>query len=207
MYKIEKFEVRDPKILSSILEQYPFATVTSIAEGKPFVNHFPITPESLPDGRLKLLGHMSLRNPQWRHIEAGSPLLIAFTGPHTYVNPSWYVENDVPTWNYIVVHASGRAKLVADFEGLVEVLKKTTAHMNRINKDQWDFLLPSDLERESDLLSAIIGFEIIPDELIGKFKLSQNRTQADQSRVISGLRQRNDEGSRGIADWMSKLVE
>lgn len=207
MYKVEKFEVRDPKTLLSVMEQYPFATVTSVVEGKPFVNHLPITTKMLPDGQIKLMGHMSRRNPQWRHFEVGSTVVIAFHGPHAYVNPNWYVEHDVPTWNYVVVHATGTVRLVKDYAGITEILKETTEHMNRLDSNKWKYYLPPDLEMENDLTAAIIGFEMTADEMLGKFKLSQNRSSADRKSVVAGLKRRNDEGSQRIASWMSELIE
>jgi transcriptional regulator len=41
-------------------------------------------------------------------------VLVMFHGPHAYVSPSWYADpQSVPTWNYAVVHAHGRAALLA----------------------------------------------------------------------------------------------
>ena len=100
MYRVPHYEVRDVAILHEMMEKRPLATVTSVFQEKPFVNHLPITMEGTSDGKLRLFGHMSRHNPQQEHIQDGSDLNIAFVGPHAYFNPSWYVERDVPTWNY-----------------------------------------------------------------------------------------------------------
>jgi transcriptional regulator len=205
MYRVQKFEVRDINTLVSVIDNYPFATVTSIHDGNPYVNHLPITAEIDSNG-IKLLGHMSRSNPQWQHLRDGSRVTIAFQGPHAYINPSWYTANDVPTWNYVVVHANGRALIVDGYDGLIHILKKTAAHMNRIHEDKWDFYLPGDLTSERDLTSAIIGFEMRPDEIIGKFKLSQTRSRVDQLRVIDALGSRPDENSKQLKVWMSKIL-
>jgi transcriptional regulator len=207
MYKVDKYEVTDLNILYSVIEKYPFATVLSAVDGDPFVNHLPITAEKLSDGKLRLLGHMSTRNPQWRYFESGAKALIAFNGPNTYINPNWYTENDVPTWNYISVHAKGSVQLIKDYKGLLEILKKTTDQMNHMYSEKWDFYLPPDLQSESDVTNSIIGFELIPTQLIGKFKLSQNRNWEDQKNVIAGLSARSDEESQQVAKWMSKLTK
>jgi len=202
MYKVKLYEVQDPASLREVIEEFPFATVTSVCDGKPFVNHLPIILEAAEDGGIRLLGHMSRRNPQWEHMRDDSELVIAFHGPHTYINPSWYAVNNVPTWNYVVVHASGRASLIEDYAGLVRILKRTTDHMNRRYPDQWDFFLPEDLASEYDLTAAIIGFQMIPETLEGKFKLSQNRSKEDRDGAVTGLRGRADEGSRTVREWM-----
>jgi transcriptional regulator len=206
MYKVKQYEVRDVSILREVIEKYPFATVTSVCEGKAYVNHLPITGEISSSGKLCLIGHMSRRNSQWEHIRDGSELLIAFQGPHAYINPSWYTENDVPTWNYVVVHAAGPATLIEDHAGLIRILKQLTDHMNRSHEDQWNFFLPDDLKSERDITSAIIGFQMIPVELIGKFKLSQTRSKEDQIRVTESLGSRRDDSSRQLQKWMSKYL-
>jgi transcriptional regulator len=206
MYKVKQYEVSDVSILREVIEKYPFATVTSVCEGKAYVNHLPITGEISSSGKLCLIGHMSRRNSQWEHIRDGSELLIAFQGPHAYINPSWYTENDVPTWNYVVVHAAGPATLIEDHAGLIRILKQLTDHMNRSHEDQWNFFLPDDLKSERDITSAIIGFQMIPVELIGKFKLSQTRSKEDQIRVTESLGSRRDDSSRQLQKWMSKYL-
>lgn len=185
------------------MEKYPFATVISVVDGEPFVNHLPINAEKLSDGKIRLLGHMSTRNPQWRYFESGANALIAFNGPNTYINPNWYTENDVPTWNYISVHATGAVRLIKDYKGLMEILRKTTDQMNSMYSEKWDFYLPPDLQSESDVTNSIIGFEVIPNKIIGKFKLSQNRSTQDQQNIIVGLAAREDEASQLVAKWMS----
>jgi predicted FMN-binding regulatory protein PaiB len=105
-----------------------------------------------------------------------------------------------------VVHAAGPATLIEDHAGLIRILKQLTDHMNRSHEDQWDFFLPDDLKSEQDLTSAIIGFQMIPVELIGKFKLSQTRSKEDQIRVTESLGSRRDDSSRQLQKWMSKYL-
>ena len=57
-------------------------------------------------GGLKIRGHVARANPHWKQLANGSPVLVMFHGPHTYVSPSWYADTQsVPTWNYAVVRA------------------------------------------------------------------------------------------------------
>ncbi len=154
-----------------------------------------------------LWGHMSRRNLQWETFKSDSEITVAFHGPHSYINPSWYTENDVPTWNYIAVQIRGRPTLIEDPKGLIKILKKTTEHMNSINEDQWDFYIPSDLSSPDELTSAIIGFLIHPTDIVGKFKLSQNRSLNDRKGVIHGLEKRSDDFSKSIRTWMLKSLE
>jgi transcriptional regulator len=158
--------------------------------------------ERLPNGSIKLLGHLARRNPQWVHFRGNQSVLAIFNGPHSYITPSWYVSGrDVPTWNYAVVHASGPVKLIEDFDGLTDILKKMTARFES-GPRRWEFELPDDLTDASALTSAIVGFELLAEKIDAKFKLSQNRSKEDQQGVVEGLSERTDEMSRMVRSLM-----
>src|SRR3954463_2154430 len=78
--------------------------------------HLPFIFDATRGAHGTLLGHMARANEQWRDLEAAQDVLVVFTGPHTYVSPTWYrtAPPHVPTWNYVAVHAHGRAKLMGD---------------------------------------------------------------------------------------------
>jgi transcriptional regulator len=101
----------------------------------------------------------------------------------------------VPTWNYVVVHVRGQARLL-DEPGLRAILDETVAHFDRTG-----WRLEGGEEFLRSKLAAIAGFEIEIQELEGKWKLSQNRSPADQARVISWL-EGGDEQSRALATIM-----
>ena len=148
---------------------------------------------------------MSRQNPQWRHFASGAPALAIFHGPHAYITPTWYEEDDVPTWNYAVVHARGIARIIDDAPRMLKIL---AAVVNRFEgahsppENRWKFWLPEDLAKPEDLLASIVGFEIEVTAIEAKFKLSQNRSGEDRRRVIAGLKARGDDESLGIARWM-----
>jgi transcriptional regulator len=52
------------------------------------------------------------------------------------------------------------------------------------------------------MLSNIVGFEIAVERLEAKFKLSQNRPRADQSRIIQSLESSADTAISGVAKLM-----
>lgn len=207
MYKPEKFQVQDVALLLRIVREFPFATVISVAEGEPFVSHLPLIARVGTDNRVVLVGHVSKKNPQWRHFRSGSEAKIVFHGPHAYISPLWYQKNDVPTWNYIVVQATGPVRLVEDAGGIQAALRELNDQMNSIYEERWDFDLPPDLASDEALQDAIVAFEIEARDFVGKFKLSQNRSSEDKAGVVNGLATRVDEGSAGIRHWMSSLLE
>lgn len=188
MYNPEHFKNTDQASLFSIIEQYPFATLISGDE----VNHLPL----FRDG-MKLVGHMGRKNP----LNGADKVKVIFHGPQTYINSSWYAKNDVPTWNYAVVHVDGKMKMVEDVPGLMKILIFSNDHMNSLYPEKWDMYIPEDL-RGAQLTDAIVGCEISIDKIEGKFKLSQNRTPEDKAGAIQGLSQRTDEMSLKVRDLM-----
>ncbi|MGZ5662713.1 MAG: FMN-binding negative transcriptional regulator, partial [Usitatibacter sp.] len=97
----------------------------------------------------------------------------------------------VPTWNYAVVHAHGKARLMDEAE-LHELLMRLASIHESGNAKPWRMSeLPA--AYVSSMLEMIVGFEIEVERLEGKFKLSQNRP-AEVPRVIAALEKAGEPG-------------
>ncbi len=202
MYVPPAFRVEDQDRAHALIDEFPFATLIAVEDGRPSVNHLPLLLQRDPAGNPRLLGHMAKRNPQWRLFESGAKAFAVFHGPHAYVTPTWYEEHDVPTWNYAVAHVEGTVRLVRDFKGLTRILGKLSGRFESKEKAPWRFYLPDDLNDEAKLTEAIVGFEIEDLRIEAKFKLNQNRSEADQAGVRAGLGQRTDEQSLKVREMM-----
>src|SRR5262249_35196547 len=106
------------------------------------------------------------------------------------------VSPSVPTWNYAVVHAYGLPRVVDD-AALYEILRDSMAFFDATERLE---ALPEDYITK--MMRAIVGFEIEITRLEGKVKMSQNRTQEDQERVVAALRQTTSPLDDNVADWM-----
>jgi transcriptional regulator len=201
MYLPPKFKFENQAEILEIIGKYPLATVISNAEEGPFVSHLPLVMDHYAGG-VSLLGHLARANPHWKLLN-GSEVTAIFHGPNAYITPKWYAENDVPTWNYAVVHIKGRVELIDEKEGIIDCLKKLTAHAEAGSKAPWEFWIP---EERANLSQMIVGFRIVVDEMNAKFKMSQNRSDEDRKGAIEGLKDRGDETSREVARLMSKLL-
>ena len=190
LYIPPHFRVEDRDALYAFMEQHAFATLVTSGPAGMHISHIPLLPERGDDGAIRLLGHVARGNDQWKAIEEAQHLVAIFQGPHAYISPTWYVNHpSVPTWNYAVVHAHGKARLM-DEAGLHELLMRLSAIYEAGNAKPWRMSeLPA--AYVSTMLKAIVGFEIEVERLEGKFKLSQNRP-AEVPRVIAAL----DAGSR-----------
>lgn len=202
MYIPEHFAVDDRSALIEVMCAESFALLISNGDsGEPFVTHLPMIVRDGPDG-LIIEGHMARANPHWQYLEKSPPALIVFNGPHAYVSPSLYSNKEnVPTWNYVAVHAYGQVKII---HGTPE---KHTAQERLIDaiepeyKQQFDELRPVYLHGR---LSAIVAFEMAVERLEGKFKLSQNRPMIDRHTVANTFASGNDQ-QRAIASWMQRV--
>lgn len=206
MNKISLTETEKVKV-QELIRNYPLATVITALNDSVEISHLPIVSELSSNGDIKLRGHLSKRNPQWLHLKNGAKMTIVFQGPNTYVNSSWYIVNDVSTWNYMTVQASGSPILEENYNQLIDILRATNNLTNQLYEDKWDFYIPEDLRTEQNLVAAIGGFSLEPVILAARFKLSQSKSLQDQKRIIKELSYRKDENSKEIAKAMSENIK
>lgn len=181
------FRVDDDEALVDFIDRHAFATLVSAdADGRPAVTHLPLLARRGGDGRLVLEGHVARANPHWEFLVSAPEVLAIFEGPHGYVSPRWYADPLlVPTWNYAVVHARGRARLLEP-GSLPGLLARLSEAFESGAEAPWS---PARLPEAhaARLHGAIVGFEIAVERLEGKFKLSQNRSAADVASAAEAL--------------------
>lgn len=191
MYTPKHFEVTDRQEIISFVEKNGFAQLISLVEGKLFSTHMPF----LVKNDLTLLqGHFARTNPQWHSIE-GQQVMVTFLGPHGYISPSWYSSPGVPTWNYQAVHVYGRCTIFHDQDRLRSLVDELVARYESAFATPW---VP---EYQPQLLQGIVGVDIEVTEIQAKYKLNQNRSQADRLGVIRHL---DEKGSYALSEAMKK---
>lgn len=200
------FNNNNIKQLHSLMKAHGFCTVISHSSSIR-VSHLPLLllPEQGKYGTL--LGHMARANDHWKDFDGTRSVLCIFNGPHAYISPSWYKNKPaVPTWNYAVVHAHGIAKLIEDKQEFQKIMDQTISHYDPSLHDQEseDYLSES---YKNSMLDYIVGFRIEIQELTGKFKLGQNRSDEDQRGLVEGLSRQNDIESKQFADFIKNYYE
>jgi transcriptional regulator len=190
MYLPKHFEQTDPAALQALMREHPLATlIVSGADGTT-ADLLPLEylPDAGPQGTLR--GHVARANPLWKRA-AGAEVLVVFTGPQAYITPSWYptkaeTHKVVPTWNYTVVQACGPLRAIEDAPWLHALVSGLTAHHEAPRAQPWAVAdAPDDYVQV--MLRAIVGIEIELTQLVGKWKVSQNRNEADRNGVAAGL--------------------
>jgi transcriptional regulator len=200
MYVPAVFAERDLTTLHNFIEQHSFGTLVSQVNAAPFASHLPFLLERTAGPHGALVCHMARSNPQWREA-AGQTVLAIFAGPHAYISPTWYeAEQVVPTWNYTAVHAYGRARIIEDSDGMLEIVQRSVQVYEEGMPRPWSFTPSSTLVER--LLQQIIGLRIEIDRIEGKWKLNQNHPVERRKKVIRALQQREDEDARAVAALM-----
>lgn len=205
MYSPGFNQVTDRTVLLEAMQQSAFALLLGPLEcadpaATPVATHLPLVVKD--EGNHGLLeGHFARVNRHWQAL-SGREALVIFQGPHGYVSPALYSEQlSVPTWNYIAVHAWGILELVDDEAAKDDLLKGLIALHEPAYADRWN-ALPEGFRRT--MLAGIVGFRISIARIEGKFKLSQNRSQADRDRVRAA-HAAGTADEQELASWMERL--
>jgi transcriptional regulator len=191
----------DEQEVVAFMQRYSFATIVTTIGGLPVATHLPFLVKQ-ENEKIILQSHFAKANPQWKAITEGTSLVI-FTEPHAYISPGNYeTEKNVPTWNYIAVHAYGKAKLLESVEEKAELLKHTINTFEVDYFKQWQSL-PEDYKLK--MMNGITAFEIEVTDLQAKKKLSQNRTDKEVQNIIHSLEKSEDTTVSEIAEYMKDL--
>ena len=202
MYLPKHFDQADRAQLAALMAAHPLATlVTRCSEGFT-ADHIPLMYDAAQGEHGLLRGHVARANPLWREA-AGHEVLAIFSGPQIYITPSWYpskvaTAKVVPTWNYSVVHAHGTLRAIEDAPWLHGLVSELTQRQENPRAHPWRVSdAPDDYVQQ--MLRAIVGIEIPLTALIGKWKVTQNRSQADRLGVVAGLTGEAGENAAAMA--------
>lgn len=200
MYTPGRHKESDPRVLLEFMRRYSFATMVTTGNNGLVATHVPFVVEER-DGGIRLLTHIARANEQWKDFE-GERVLVIFHEPHAYVSARFYdSKENVPTWNYVAVHAYGTAKIVSGRTKIEEMFLKTFDVYDPSFHEQW----MNDLSEEykEKLIARIVACEIEVTELQGKKKLSQNYS-ADEVRRISDALSRSENSAESTIGAMMR---
>ncbi|WP_394691203.1 FMN-binding negative transcriptional regulator [Hoeflea sp.] len=192
MYLPPQFAESDESVMRALIAAHPLGLLISASETGVQANPVPFL-VSNEDGVTRLRAHLSRANPQWRHVQDGASVLVVFQGDDTYVTPSWYQSKAehgkvVPTWNYAMVQARGIAVVKEDPHWLGNQVNALTDRHEADRATPWKVNDAPDKFVQAQL-RGIVGIDITVSELTGKWKVSQNRPEADRQGVHAGLTQ------------------
>jgi transcriptional regulator len=203
MYTPAPFAETRVDVLHAFIRARPLGTLVTNGPDGPEATHLPVFLDASA-GLLRC--HMARANPQWRRLDSGGRVLVIFSGAGHYATPTWYPATRehgkvVPTWNYVAVHAAGGARLIEDTPSLLRHLHELTDSQEAAFEERWS-VADAPPEYIEGLTKMIVGIEIAVDRIEGKWKVSQNRSVADQQGVIAGLDAVGSYSSQEMANLM-----
>ncbi len=199
MYTPHSFQFKDQQEMIAFMQQYSFATIVTGKGDIPIATQVPFTVSEEP-GKLILSSHFAKANEQAKYITENTSLII-FNEPHAYISPNHYEKAEsVPTWDYIAVHAYGKAKVITDENTISRLLEHMISVYEASYLQQWNSL-PD--KYKSGMMRGIVAFEIEVVDLQGQKKLSQNKTEAERQRIIAHL----ENSDNGVETDLAKHIK
>jgi transcriptional regulator len=189
---------KDKNEIVAFMKQFSFAIIITAKDNIPIATHLPFLVTTKGDNII-LTSHFAKANEHWQDIE-NNKILVIFSEPHAYISTKNYdKELNVPTWNYISIHAYGQGNLITETENIFEVLGATIDNYETSYRQQWDNF-PEDYKMK--MIKGIVAFEITVTDLQAKKKLSQNRTDTEKKKIIETLSKSTDTNEQLIAEYM-----
>jgi transcriptional regulator len=211
MYVPAYHEETDTAVLHALMRAQPLGTWVTPSEGGLIANHIPFLLDESRGEHGTLIAHVARANPAWQQCSKTVESIVIFQGAQSYITPSWYPSKHahgkaVPTWNYAVVHAHGLPRVIEDRDWLLaHVSAMTDTQEQRHQALPWKVTdAPADFVDQ--MLRAIVGLEIPITQLTGKWKVSQNRPEADRRGVAEGLAARGDADAVEMAELVRRHI-
>ena len=204
MYSSFYNRVEDRRELVDFMRRNSFALLVTATGGVPLASHLPVI---IADGAAGIVihSHMAKNNPQWQEFYEGEnadEVLVAFAGPHAYVSPRWYEEQErVPTWNYAAVHAYGKVTVTTDRAVKHAAQRELVAQLDPQWLPKFEALRAEYVE---GMLNDIVTFDIAVTRLETRWKLSQNRGRREQQLIAAALDKSDDPSVRALAELTRK---
>lgn len=207
MYTPPAFREDDPAVLHALMRAVRLSNFVTATAGGLMATPLPLILDEGEGEFGTLYGHLARANPQWQAPALGEALAI-FMGPDAYVTPSWYAAKRehgkvVPTWNYVAVQASGPVEFFEDPARLREVVTRLTELHEGPRAEAWAV---SDAPEAfvAAQLRGIVGLRMPITRLVGKRKMSQNRSAEDRAGVVAGLQQSERASDHVVADLVAE---
>lgn len=194
MYLPDLFAERRIEELHRIVREHPLGTIVTHTDKGLDANHIPFELDAQGGACGLLQGHVARANPLWKETPEGAEVLVIFNGHQGYISPNWYpskqeTHRHVPTWNYEVVHAHGKLRIIDDERFVRGIVARLTRRHEANEPRPWK-MGDAPVDYLDQILKMIVGIEVELTRLEGKRKLGQNRDARDLEGAVRALQER-----------------
>ena len=192
------------EVQQALIRAHPLGTLITFAAGRLEANLIPFLLDAARGANGVLQGHVARANGLWREHDPAVEALVVFRGPEAYITPSWYATKAetgkvVPTWNYAVVQVRGPLHIIEERDWLRAQIEALTRSQERRRDHPWAVGDAPEAFVEAQM-KGIVGIEIPIAHIEGKWKVSQNRPEADRRGVVDGLAASDDAAAEAMAE-------
>ncbi|EGM78961.1 transcriptional regulator [Rheinheimera sp. A13L] len=172
MYLPKHFQSDDLDQIRSFLQQHYFGLLLSNSPDL-YYSPLPFLMDWQND-HLTVFCHLARNNPQLKQLNE-QQVQIVIMGPHAFVAADCYGdEQAVSTWNYSLVELKGTA-FTLDTEQTLALVRRQESFSAP------DMLQSADYQQK--LVNGICGVRIEISSVVGKMKLSQNKSAEQRQKV------------------------
>ena len=202
MYLPHDFKETRSDILLKLIQDNALGSLITYSDQGLDANHLPF---EYDEKTHSLWAHIAKENDLVQLLQQEQDVLVIFKVNDAYVSPNWYLgklehHRTVPTWNYAVVHVNGIASLVEDEKVLRGVLARLTRRHEAKQIKPWR-MSDAPIDYIQEQLNEIVAVQIKITNLVGKLKLSQNKSEIDQKAVADAFK----EG--GVSDLSTMIYQ
>jgi transcriptional regulator len=191
----QEFRIEDVEAARAIVRDHPFATIVTAGLR---ATHMPCLLDQPAGDGLCVLGHVARTDPACEQLDG--PVLLIFQGPHGYVSASWYGSDTIPTWNNVTLHVWGTPEPLAD---PMPLLRRTVDHFEAAVEHPWSLDRMGEQARE--MAGQVVAFRLRADAWHAEAKLSQDKPEGEQDRVLCGLERPGPYANAPLAAAMRAL--
>lgn len=174
------YRYTDKKLINEFIKIFPMATIVSNHSNEFLVSHIPLFRDEKTN---YLWGHVDANNPQFSVSQIANAQII-FHGINQYIPPEAYLSKQLPTWNYLTVHMQGGISINQNTEQNLTILE-TTSSLLQPKEATFQFSKQDPRIQKNVPFIKSICFKPTFEE--GRFKLSQDKSFADQQAVLEKL--------------------
>lgn len=202
MYTPKTFEFNNQAEKIAFMKQYSFATIVTSADHAPIATQLPFFIDD-SNGKLLISSHFAKANEHANYLENNTSLII-FSEPHAYISPAHYDKHEsVPTWDYISVHAYGRAKILDSEASKMKVLEEMITFYDKEYIKQWNSFTD---KFKTNMMKGIVAFEFEVNDLQGQKKLSQNKSAKERASIVEQLEKSEDSVQKSLATYIQDTL-
>jgi len=195
------YVLTDPDEVKRLIRENPWATIVSHTSAGLVASHYPIVLEERTD-EISIVTHVG-RPDEVLHELGEHEILMIIQGPHGYISPSWYENEDfIPTWNHVTAHLYGTPQILSADENF-EVLDDLVDHFEQQLPNPVSLDIDEDQARR--IAKGTLGLRLVVSRFDARLKLSQNKKPEVLDRIISHLEGDGVFASKPLAAEMRKV--